>query len=268
MNRRRAGGAAAAWPRRCPAGPGRPKPASKCRHTLAGRRTAAGLLPVQLEYPSHRTSEMALVGNQRVLPHSTSGRGVVSSPMGSSDHLYLQSAHSSSGRANSIDEFGQYPLHSHGKFGEDDLDEGSTSGLPASLQQISQNNAIQPVSKPIPGSDNFPFVQINAYIWFCTASVQDEADASYILLSEFMQIGLSCLKVTSTDFNEKTASKKISILFKKYLPTFLTVSPKIGFEGFNLAMIDLVSELLPHQCVKERVLWLGKVRFRMHTTLA
>ncbi len=83
-----------------------------------------------------------------------------------------------------------------------------------------------------------------------------------------MQIGLSCLKVTSTEFNEKTASKKISILFKKYLPTFLTVSPKIGFEGFNLAMIDLVSEVLPHQGVKERVLWLGKVCLQMHISPA
>jgi hypothetical protein len=199
-----------------------------------------------------------MLGN-RVLPHSASGRGFVSSPLDTSDQTVFQDAQSSSGRAKSIDEFGQYPLHSHGKFGEDDLDEGSALCPPASVQQFSQGNTVRPASKSVPESDNFPFVQINAYIWFCTASVQDEADASYILLSEFMQIGLSCLKVTSTEFNEKTASKKISILFKKYLPTFLTVSPKIGFEGFNLAMIDLVSEILPHQGVKERVLWLGKV---------
>jgi hypothetical protein len=200
-----------------------------------------------------------LVANQ-VLPHSASERGFVSIPCDISDHSFLQVPHSSSGRAKSIDEFGQYPLHSHGKFGDlDNENEDSALCPPVPPQQIIPRNAVQVVTKSVPESDNFPFVQINAYIWFCTASVQDEADASYILLSEFMQIGLSCLKATSTEFNEKSASKKISILFKKYLPTFLTVSQKIGFEGFNLAMIDLASEALPDQGVKERVLWLGKV---------
>ena len=45
--------------------------------------------------------------------------------------------------------------------------EVGASGLPAHLHQITQVNAVQPVSKPIPGS----YLSI---IWFCTASVQDE----------------------------------------------------------------------------------------------
>ena len=198
------------------------------------------------------------------IPKNVSGKGYLQSPNSlSSRTLPPVFQHSPSTKiqyqipqTKSRDEFGQYPLHSHVEDDSDHIEEGNISSTHEEASQGKRRKSSL-ISTDL---DSFPFVQINAYIWFCTASVQDEADASYILLSEFMQIGMSFLKVISPDFNEKIATKKASTLFKKYLPSFLTVSPKIGFEGFNMAMIDLATEELPNASTKERVIWLGKAR--------
>ena len=105
----------------------------------------------------------------------------------------------------------------------------------------------------------FLFEQMNKFAWFCVSTVQEEADAEYILLEEFLQICISCIKVSTPCFDERAASRKATTLFKKYLPPFLAVSPKMSFEMFNMAMIDLVTETLPEADLLEQLIWLGKV---------
>ena len=195
--------------------------------------------------------------------NNNAGRGFLQNEINSSGRAMFTGIQSPlsklslSQQLKSTDEFGQYPLQSHGRFRED-LDQ--IDGEVVLDRTVSEEDTGEP-PKPQKSidSDNFPFVQINAFIWFCTSSVQDEADASYILLSEFMQIGMSFLKVISSEFNEKSASRQVSTLFKKYIPSFLSVSPKIGFDGFNLAMIDFATKALPDATTQARVLWLGKV---------
>jgi hypothetical protein len=110
-------------------------------------------------------------------------------------------------------------------------------------------------------SELFSLGRVAVILWFCSHTIQDEADAVHIMSEDFIAIITSMLKVVTPAWDYDAVQHIAAEILQKIMPSHLNAKQTMDFVTFVKGLWTLTNMFLPSNSSWHlRALWIAKVR--------